>query len=108
MRGDQSTGPLQKAANQCGRDIERRVGHDVVRPSWQAQVGGIGLDDDDGAAEAFSKAAGPLRMGLDCDHPSAGGNQRGAQRAQTRADVNNAIAAGNVGVSDEARRPFGI
>jgi hypothetical protein len=104
-RRDQPTTPLQQAANQGGGDIERRVGHDVIRPPRQPQIGGVGLDDDNRAAEAFSKVAGPLRVGLDCDHASAGGEQRGGQRAAARTDVEDVITAGNAGVSDEPGRP---
>jgi hypothetical protein len=78
---------LEESTEQRGADPERRVGHDVIRPSGKAQIPGVGLHDDHATTEAVPQLSCPRPMGLDRDDPSAGGQQRGGDRSGAGTDV---------------------
>ena len=71
MRGEQAAAGLQEATQQHRGQIEWWIGHNVVRPSRQAKIGGVRSNDDDRGPEALAQIPGSARMCLDRNHPSA-------------------------------------
>lgn len=102
MGGEQSAARLQEATQQGSGQAEWRVGHDVVGPSGETEVAGIGLDDHDDVPEALAQVPGPIGMCLHCDHPSAAGDERGGERSHAGADVEDEGAWGYGGLSTSA------
>jgi len=105
MRAEQAAAGLQETAEQRRGHPEGWVGHDVVRPAGETEVGGVGLDDHDRIAEAPAEQLGPPGVGFDGDDPGAGRHQRRSERPVSRADVDHHGAASDGGVSDEALCP---
>ena len=105
VRSAQAAPRLEQAAEQRGRDPERRVPDDGVGPARQAEVGGIRLHDGHGRAEPISQDPRSTRVHLDRDHPSADVDERCGDRAEPGADVEHQVAASYRGEDDETLSP---
>jgi hypothetical protein len=106
MGGQQPASWLDEPPHQRGRHRVGRAGHDVERPAGETEVGSVGLHHDDGVAEPTAEMLSAQRMSLDGDHPGPGCGQRCRQRAPAGADVDDAVAGANAGVSNEPLGPF--
>jgi hypothetical protein len=78
----------------------------VIGPRRQAEVGRVGLDDDDAAAEPLSELSGPLAVGFDGDHPGASAHQRLGDGTPSRADVDDERAGRKRRAGDERVSPL--
>ena len=107
-RRHQSAPRLQETTQQRRRDVERRVGDDVERPSRQPEIGGVGLHHDDPITEPFAEILRAARMGLDRDDARTHIEERAGDRAGAGADVEDGGTRAESRVSDEPSRPRAI
>ncbi len=96
---------MEEAPEQRGGDPERGVGDHVVRLSGQAEAPRIGLDDDDRVAEPLAEVPRPARVGFDRNDPRSRSEEWRGDRTPAGADVQDDGSGGEVGFSDEPRRP---
>jgi hypothetical protein len=61
------TARLQQASQDRARQAKGRICDNVVRPSRESEVGGIGTNDDDGIAERGAQPGDSPRMPLNRD-----------------------------------------
>jgi hypothetical protein len=108
MGGEQSAARLQQTTQQRSGQAEWRVGHDVVGPSGETEVAGIGLDDHDGVPETLARVPGSIGMCFHRDHPSATGDEGAGERSHAGADVDDEGAWGYRRLSNEPARPWGV
>jgi hypothetical protein len=106
VRAEEAAVRLQETSEQRRRHPERGVRHHVERSTGQAQVGGVGLDQDHRVAEAAPQVTGAFGVGLDGDDPHARIEERGGDDAAAGADVEHEIARAKVGTGDEPGRPL--
>jgi len=99
---------VEQASQQCGTDRKRRVRHDVEGSAGESEVGGIGLDDGQVAAETGSEVRGATGVAFDGDHPRARRQQWRGERAPTGADVEDEVTPTDAGLAGDAFSPGGI
>jgi hypothetical protein len=90
------------------RDPERRVCDHVEVAPREAEVGRVGFDDNDVAAELRAQVRRSAGMQLDRDHACAGLDEWARERAPTGPDIDDEIAGAEPRVSDEPLSPSGI
>jgi hypothetical protein len=105
---DQPTAGVQQPAQHRTRRRERRVGHDVERLSWQPQVGGVGVDDEDLTAELGTQGRRSLRMPFDGDDVGAEAHERARQGTVAGTDVEDEIATPNARRGDDLLSPVRV
>ncbi len=77
----------------------------MVRTLREAKLVSVGLDEDDGVAEALPQQSLPLRMRLDGDHVRAGGYQRPGEYPHAGADIDHPVSRADTSLRDQPRRP---
>ena len=103
--GDQPAPRLEEAAEQRGRHVEGRVRDDVIRTTWEPELGRVRLYDHDAAAESLTQALRAIGMRFDRDDTRARVEERARDRAGAGADVEDGGTGRESCVSDEPLRP---
>lgn len=101
MGGLQSAPVVKETAQHGTRDRIGRVGDDVERASWQAEVGRIGSYDRDLPAESLLEVAGASVMQFDGDDVIPSRHQVTGDRPGAGADVENERSPWQRRVSDD-------
>lgn len=105
MSARQTAAGLEQPTEQRSGHAERRVGHDVVGPSWEAQIRSVGFDDHDASSEPCTQGRGSLRVCLDRNDACAPRHQGSGDGTRPRADVEHEGAAWERGGVDEILSP---